>query len=130
MREDIKQELLKAQESKMETVVIYRYLSTRAKDPEVKATLLRMASDEGKHAGVIRKFTSKTLKRKEQPAFRFRMMTRIFGVKAMLRMMLTTEQKNVEAYRPAAKANSALRDVLKDEQRHVQLLNDMLSKKK
>ncbi len=130
MREDIKQELLKAQESEMETVVIYRYLSTRAKDPEMKATLLRMASDEGKHAGVIRKFTGKTLKRKEQPAFRFRMMTRIFGLKAMLRMMLTSEQKNVEAYRPAAKANPALRDVLKDEQRHVQLLNDMLSKKK
>lgn len=130
IREDIKQELLKAQESEMETVVIYKYLAERAKDPEMKATFLKMASDEGKHAGILRKYSGKTVERKEKPALRFRIMTRIFGLKMVIRMMLTSEQKNAEAYAPVAKANPVMRDILKDERRHCQLLEQMLEKKK
>lgn len=130
MRADVKEELLKAQESKLDAVVIYRYLASRAKNEEIKSTLMKIASDEGKHAGMLRKYTNTSLKKKEKPAFRFRLMTRVFGLKMMLRMMLTTEQKSVEAYRPAAAGNPQLRDLLKDERRHVDLITEMLNKKK
>lgn len=130
IREDVKQELLKAQESEMETVVIYKYLAERAKDPEMKNTFLKMASDEGKHAGILRKYSGKTVERKDKPAFRFRLMTRIFGLKMVIRMMLTSEQKNAEAYAPVAKANPVMRDILNDERRHCKLLQQMLEKKK
>ncbi|MGL4293123.1 MAG: ferritin family protein [Bacteroidales bacterium] len=129
IKDDVKEQLLKAQESEMETVVIYRYLAERAKDPEHKNIFLKMASDEGKHAGILRKYSGKTVERKEKPAFRFRLMTRIFGVKMVVRMMLTSEQKNAEAYAPVAKANPAMREILKDERRHVQLLQQIIDKK-
>lgn len=127
---DIKKDLLKAQQSKMDTVVIYKYLSEVAKDPEMKATFAKMASDEGKHAGIFRKYTGQTVERKEKPALRFRIMTKIFGLKMVIRLMLTTEQKNVETSAPAAKANPVMRDLLKDGRRHCELLSEMLEKKK
>lgn len=130
IREDVKQELLKAQESEMETVVIYKYLAERAKDPEMKNAFLKMASDEGKHAGILRKYSGKTVTRKEKPALRFRIMTRVFGLKMVIRMMLTSEQKNAEAYAPVAKANPIMRDILNDERRHCKILQQMLEKKK
>ena len=102
IREDVKQELLKAQESEMETVVLYKYLAERAKDPDMKNAFLKMASDEGKHAGILRKYSVKTVTRKEKPALRFRIMARILGLKMVIRMMLTSEQKNAEAYAPVA----------------------------
>lgn len=129
MREDIKQELLKAQESEMETVVIYKYLAGRAKDPDMKNAFLKMAADEGKHAGILRKYSGKTVTRKEKPALRFRIMTRLFGLKMVMRMMLTSEQKNAEAYAPVAKANPAMRDILNDERRHCKILQQLIEKK-
>ena len=130
IREDVKQDFLKAQEGKMETVVIYRYLADRMKDPEAKAELMKMASDEGKHAGIMRRYSGKTVERKPKPAFRFRLLCRLFGVRMMLRKMLTSEQKNAEAFAPAAKANPIMRDMLKDERRHVKILEDMIAAKK
>jgi rubrerythrin len=129
LKEDIKQDFLKAQEGKMETVVIYRYLADRMKDAEGKAELMKMASDEGKHAGIMRRYSGKTVERKPKPAFRFRALTRIFGVRMMLRMMLTSEQKNADAFAPAAKANPIMRDILKDERRHCQVLEALIARK-
>lgn len=130
MREDVKKELIKAQQSELETVVIYKYLANVAKDEEVKAVFTKIATEEGRHAGILRKYTGETLQRKDKPAFMFRMMTRIMGLRFAMKMMVVTEQKSAEAYAPMATAVPLMRDVVNDEKRHRKILQRFIDEKR
>lgn len=130
MREDVKKELIKAQQSELETVVIYKYLATVAKDEEMKATFNKMATEEGRHAGILRKYTSTTLQRKDKPGFMFRLMTRVLGIRFAMKMMVMTEMKTAEAYAPMATAVPLMRDVVNDEKRHRKALQRFIDEKR
>lgn len=131
MKEDVKKELLKAQESELETVIIYKYLASIAKDEEMKATLLKMSSEEGRHAGILRKYTHTTINRKDKPSWAFRVATRVLGIRFALKMMLMTEEKTVQAYAPLAASNVPLmKDVLNDEKRHRKNLQKFVDEKR
>ncbi len=130
MREDIKKELVKAQKGELETVVIYKYLANLAKDEEVKAAFNKMATEEGRHAGILRKYSGQSLKRNDKPALRFRIMTRILGIRFAMKMMLVTEQRSAEAYAPMATSVPLMRDVVNDEKRHKKILQRFIDEKR
>ena len=126
MQDEVREELLKAQQSEMETVTIYKYLANKTKNQDVKSVLLKIAVDEGKHAGILRRFTTQTLKRREKPSWRFRLLASVFSLKMILRMLLTSEQKNAESYAPAGKKNAQMREIANDERRHCKMLEQLI----
>ncbi|MDO5570416.1 MAG: ferritin family protein [Bacteroidales bacterium] len=130
MNEDVKEALLKAQEGELESVVIYKYLSSIAKDPEMKDAFSKMATEEGRHAGILRKYTGQSLKRREKPKFLFRLTAKMLGIKFVMKMMLMTETKTIEGYTPAAKNTPLMRDILNDEKRHKRILEKFIEEKR
>ncbi|MEG1615603.1 MAG: ferritin family protein [Bacteroidales bacterium] len=130
MREDVKKELLKAQQSELETVVIYKYLAAVAKDEEMKAVFQKMATEEGRHAGILRKYTGETLQRKDKPRFMFRLMTKVLGIRYTMKMMVMTEMKTAEAYAPMAASVPLMKDVVNDEKRHRKHLQRFIDEKR
>ncbi|MGL5682775.1 MAG: hypothetical protein ACRDDZ_06945 [Marinifilaceae bacterium] len=127
---EARQELHKAQQNKLDTSVIYKYLSQRAKHQEMKDALQRVATDAARHSTILKKFSGMKAERKEKPAFRFRMLIRFLGVKAGIRVMLETEIKNTEAYAPAAKQNPDMKIIYNDGKKNVRILQDLILKKK
>lgn len=116
-KEDMKV-LLKSQQGEMDALLMYRELAKVVKDEKDKEVFLQLASEEGHHAQVFKKYTNKVLKPKSTKAIFVPLMYRIIGKKKLYPTIAKGEYDAEKKYESVVKKFSEVRSVQADERRH------------
>ena len=123
-----KKQLLKSQQGEIDAVLVYQKLADRvAKNhPAIHETLMKIGSDEGRHANMLRKITGETLKPKATLSNIVYCLTYLIGKKRTLQFLAKTEHKALETYKPFAAEYPELETMRLDEGRHGDLLDGIV----
>ena len=124
---DVKKKLLKMQQAELDAVPMYKSLSELVKEPKLKETFLLLAKDEGKHAAIIKKLTGEVLMPKTTNTKVIGFMYRIFGLKAVLKMISKGEFLAAEKYITWVEKFPELEEVRLDEFRHGEIAQKCLN---
>lgn len=123
-----KKQLLKSQQGEIDAVLVYQKLADRvAKNhPAIHETLMKIGSDEGRHASMLRKITGEALKPKATLSNIVYCLTYLIGKKRTLQFLAKTEHKALETYKPFAAEYPELETMRLDEGRHGDLLDGIV----
>jgi len=121
-----KAQLIKAQQGELDAVIVYRRLAEAMNDSKIEKVLLRIAADEGKHAGILRKYTGETLRATKSKSLWVMIMYRTLGLKFVLKMLANGEQKAAKRYTLLVGDFPKIDRIMRDEAVHADLLNTML----
>ena len=120
-----KAQLIKAQQGELDAVIVYRRLAEAMNDSKLEKVLLRIAADEGKHAGILKKYTGETLRATKAKALLVMFMYRILGFKFIRKMLAKGELKAVKGYALLVADFPKIDKIVSDEALHADLLNNM-----
>lgn len=120
-----KVQLIKAQQGELDAVIVYRRLAEAMKDIKIEKVLLRIAVDEGKHAGILRKYTGATLKASKFKALVVMTMYRTLGFKFTLKVLEKGELKAVKGYSLLVDDFPKIDKIISDEALHADLIKNM-----
>lgn len=121
-----KQQLIKSQQGELDAVILYKKLAMLIKKQEHKDTFLKIAADEGKHAAIIRTYTQENLRPKKLKARVVTAIYRVFGLKKLLKILSKGELKAAKEYESLQDRFPAIKDIIKDEERHGSIMDKML----
>lgn len=110
--------LLKSQQGEMDALLMYRELAKVVKDKKDKEVFLQLASEEGHHAKVFKKYTHRVVKPKPTKAIFVPLMYRIIGKKKLYPVIAKGEYDAEKNYESVVKKFSSVRSVQQDERRH------------
>jgi VIT1/CCC1 family predicted Fe2+/Mn2+ transporter len=114
----ILKKLLSAQRNEISEYHTYSWLATRTKDSKNREILERIANEELGHYNVIKNITQKEVKPRWLWVYRYRFISRIFGLSFGLRLMERGEQVAERFYNELKKEIPELADLFMDEQKH------------
>ncbi|GKX68600.1 ferritin family protein [Inconstantimicrobium mannanitabidum] len=117
--------LIKSQQGELDAVILYKKLSAVIKETEYKEIFLKIAADEGKHAGILRSYTQENLKPKGGKAAFIIIMYKVLGLKFTLRILSKGEIKAANEYAFLVNKFHKINEIMKDEQRHGELMRNM-----
>ena len=120
-----KKQLIKAQQGELDAVILYRKLAELTSETKNKALFLKIASDEGKHAGILRKYTGENLESKNLKSLIVTGIYGIFGIKIMLKILAKGEFEAAKKYSSLATKFPDIQVIIKDENLHGELMRDM-----
>lgn len=120
-----KKQLIRAQQGELDAVILYRKLAELINETKNKAIFLKIASDEGKHAGILRKYTGENLEPKNLKSLMVTGIYKVFGIKIMLKILATGEFKAAKKYSLLVKKFPDIQEIIKDENLHGKLMQDM-----
>jgi rubrerythrin len=120
-----KKQLMKAQQGELDAVILYRKLAELIDEDKNKALFLKIASDEGKHAGILRKYTGENLEPKNLKLLIVSGIYKVFGIKIMLKMLSKGEFKAAKNYSSLVKKFPNIQEIIKDENLHGELMRDI-----
>lgn len=120
-----KAQLVKAQQGELDAVIVYRRLAEAMNDPKLEKALLRIAADEGKHAGILRKYTGETLRATKSKSLWVMMMYRTLGLKFALKMLASGELKAAKRYSLLVGDFPKIERIIRDEAVHADLMNNI-----
>ena len=117
--------LIKAQQGELDAVIVYRRLAEAMTEIKKEKVLLRIAADEGKHAGILRKYTGEALRASKFKALVVLAMYRVLGFKFTLRVLEKGELKAVKSYSLLVAEFPKLDRIISDEALHANLIKNM-----
>jgi rubrerythrin len=120
-------QLSKAQQGELDAVLLYRSLAELVKTPEEKQVFLKIASDEGKHAAILKRYTGKTLAPSKTKAFIVTTLYRVFGPKLTFGLLQKGEFEAARNYTSLVVAFPRVQEIIEDEIRHGNLVKAMLA---
>lgn len=123
-----KNQLLKSQQGEIDAVLVYQKLADRVakNNPAIHETLMKIGSDEGRHASMLHKITGVALKPKATLANVVICLSYLIGKKRTLQFLAKTEHKALETYKPYAAEYPELEAMRLDEGRHGDLLDGIV----
>ncbi len=122
-----KEKIIKAQQGELDAVILYLKLAETIREIKNKEIFLKIAADEGKHAGILRKYTGENLKPKNFKAFIVISIYKIFGLKFTIKMLAEGEFKAAKKYYSLVEKFPNIQEILKDEELHGKLIKDMIN---
>jgi rubrerythrin len=117
--------LVKSQQGELDAVVLYRKLAKLVND-EHKSVFLRIASDEGRHASILKQYTKKNLKPKEFKSIAIILMYKIVGLKITLNIISKGEIKASQKYETLVNDFPKIKEIILDEKRHGEILGNIV----
>ncbi len=126
MKPEVKQQLLKYQQSELDGVLVYQALAKLVSNEDMKSILLKCASDEGRHAGILRKYTNEILTASDEMAKQIVKMYEEIGNK-IFEIIADTEEKGEEMYKPFVKEIPEASSMIQDEIRHGKIIRSFLN---
>ncbi len=120
--------LLKAQKGEMDAVILYQKLATIVKSEEEKQILLQIASDEGKHASILKKYTNSVVKGSPLKATVVTLLYRVLGRKKAFTIVSSGEYDSVNSYQPLVSKYPDIQEIMNDEKRHGDLMKNLANK--
>ena len=61
MKQEVKELLVQYQQGELDGVLVYQALAKLSPNESMKKALLELVADEGRHAGILKKYTNKIL---------------------------------------------------------------------
>ena len=122
-----KEKFIKAQQGELDAVILYLKLAETMREIKNKEIFLKIAADEGKHAGILKKYTGENLKPKNFKAFIVVSIYKIFGLKFTIKMLAEGEFKATREYYSLVEKFPNIQEILKDEELHGKLIKDMIN---
>ena len=117
MTKEQKKKLLKAQQSELNSAVMYQMLAKKAKDPEVAESFVRFAQEEEKHAAIFQDITQEKLTPKKFEARVIVFLMHIIGWRTLLQFIAEGEYNTEKSYDPLARNYSKVRNIQREEHR-------------
>ena len=124
MDNEQKMKLIKSQQGELDAVILYRKLANIIKNEEYKEKFLKVASDEGKHASILKEYTNEILKPKSLKANIVAMIYRVLGAKYTMNMLAKGELKSVGPYSELVKDFPRIQEIIDDELRHAKIAEE------
>jgi rubrerythrin len=125
MKSEDKKKLIKAQQGELDAVILYRKLAEEMKDTKNREAFLKIAADEGKHAGILRKYTGENLTPKNLKAAVVITMYKVFGLKFTLKILEKGEFKAAKEYYSLVTDFPNIKEIIKDEELHGKLMENL-----
>jgi rubrerythrin len=121
-----KKQLIRAQQGELDALILYRRLAEEMKDTKSRETFLKIAADEGKHAGILRKYTGENLKPKNLKAIIVMTIYKLFGLKFTLKILAEGEFKAAKEYYSLVSDYPNIKEIIKDEESHGESMRQIL----
>ncbi len=128
MNEREKGQLLKAQQGELDAVLLYNALAKRAKNPEAKLKFKEVASDEGKHASILKKYTNQTLKPGKAKARIVSLIYVLFGHSYTCKLLMKGELGSIPGYQKLVDKFPGIQEIIDDEKRHAEIAKSLVNK--
>jgi rubrerythrin len=126
IKDSERKQLIKSQQGELDAVILYRMLAEKMKDSKNKEIFLKIAADEGKHAGILRKYTGENLKPKNFKATLVNCIYKVFGLKFTLKILSEGEFKAAKEYFKLVERFPNIKEILNDEETHGNLMKNIL----
>ena len=117
--------LLRAQQTELDAVLMYKELAKLTYDDFSRDMLNSLAADEGRHAAILRSYTGKTLTPSSKLSETAVKLYRTLGRRVMFDFISTFEYASVKIYRPFFAKYPKTRLIAKDEARHGKIMDLM-----
>ncbi len=121
-----KEQLLKAQQGELDAVLLYKALAKRTKNSEVKARFEQVASDEGKHAAILRGYTNHTLQPRKTKARVISLIYVLLGHSFTCKLLMKGELASVPGYMKLVGKYPKIQEIIEDERRHADIAKNLL----
>lgn len=125
MKQEIKEQLLKYQQGELDGVLVYQALAKLVENEEMKSKLLELAADEGKHAGILRKYTNETLTPSDEGAKAIAAAYKEYGNK-IFAQIAEAEDKGGDMYAPFVNDIPEAKSIIEDELKHARIARSFL----
>ncbi|PLV59514.1 VIT1/CCC1 transporter family protein [Thermotoga sp. KOL6] len=122
-------EILEFQKNEITEYHVYRRLSKRVKNENVKI-LLSIAEDERKHYETLKDISGKEIKPSKFLIFWYSLLAILFGITFALKLMEKNEKKAEKAYKNIAKNYPEVVKIMRDEEKHEEELLNMLDEER
>jgi VIT1/CCC1 family predicted Fe2+/Mn2+ transporter len=123
---ELKEKLLRAQRNEITEHLVYEGLSQSVKDVHNKGVLKRISADELKHYDFWKQRTQEDVKPNKLSAWKYLLISRIFGITFGLKLMEKGEQSAQATYSQISESIPMAASIVADEDEHeTQLLNLM-----
>lgn len=119
-----------AQRNEITEHFIYEKLSRSIKDPDNRAILKRISTDELKHYNFWKKYTDEDVKPDKLKIWKYFMISRIFGITFGVKLMERGEEKAQVTYEKISKFVPDAKTVVKDEDEHEKQLINMIDEER
>lgn len=121
--------LINSQQGELDAVILYKELAKLVNE-ESKNTLLGIASDEGRHASILKQYTKVNLKPKVFKSMAVLLIYKIAGLKVTLNILSKGEIKAAKKYEVLVKKFPKIQEIILDEKRHGEILRSLENKNK
>ncbi|BBF43709.1 nodulin 21-related protein [Lachnospiraceae bacterium KM106-2] len=118
--------LLKAQQGEMDAVLLYQKLARLTKDEHAKEQFLQIASDEGKHASIIKGYTGKIIRPKSLKSNLVGTLYKVLGHNKTLKILASGEMKSIAGYAKLVERYPKIKEIMDDEERHAKIAMSLM----
>lgn len=118
------------QQNEVTEAEVYRRIAKSTKDEDNRATLLRIADEEAKHASIWQRYTGEKLQPKMGTVWRYALIARVFGFTFAVKLMEKGEEKAQISYEELAKEAPEALAIRTDEEAHETALLAMLNEER
>lgn len=126
MTNEQKEKLVKSQQGELNAVLIYQRLAKITKDKKGKEIFLEIASDEGKHAAILKSYTNTVLKPKETKAKLVSFLYKLIGHNFVIGLLEKGELASIDNYNPLKENFPEIQQIIDDELRHAEMAKSLL----
>lgn len=127
---EIRGELIKAQRSEITEYHVYRNIAKTLPDEENRKIVSQIGDDEKRHYEIWKAYTGEAVKPNHFQIWLYTAISRVFGFTFGFKLMELGEEKAQVNYQKIEEEIPEAHDVIKDEDRHENILLDMLDEEK
>lgn len=127
--ETTKKAILGFQKNEITECRVYKRLAGKAKG-ENKGILEEFSEDELRHYNQWKKYSKQNVSRRRRTILKYSIISRIFGVTFVMKMMEGGEKKAGKVYSDVTKVIPKAKSILEDEIKHEKLLGKMIKEEK
>ena len=129
MKKNMKK-FIKLQRDEVTSNIIYSRVAQKEKDPHNREILLKMAEEENKHAGILRKYTKRDVQPYRWQLFWYKITFAVFGITFGMKLLEKGEDKAIEAYSTLLDQYPDIQTIITDEEQHEAYLISLINEER
>lgn len=123
-------EITADQKNEKDASIIYGKIAQRTKNEDNRKVLQKIADDEKKHYGILKKYSGVDVKPRRFKIFIFILFARLFGLTFTFKLLENAEEEAHTGYKKIEDYLPELRGMIEEEERHERELIGMLNEKR
>ena len=126
--EEVRKQLIAAQQGELDGVLMYQRLAELTDDPELKAAFKEAAADEGKHASILREYTRTDLKPSSAGADQMEAALKSMSMADLLDRISAGEYAGYDNYKPYSEDFLGVVEMMEDERKHGRVMQEQAAR--